>query len=246
MKISQKGIELIKSFEGCRLKAYDDGFGVWTIGYGHTSGVKKGQRISQALADYYLQQDISVFENAVNNNVTVYLTQNRFDALVSFTYNCGIGALKGSTLLKKLNSGDYTGASNEFLKWCKDSQGNTIQGLYNRRIAEQKLFNTNTTISVSNTIWGLQTILNNLGYRDKNGSRLIVDGIIGDLTLSACPILKYGCKSDVVKWVQQKLSINADGIFGTQTKTSVINYQKERKLQHDGIVGRNTWKELTR
>lgn len=246
MKISQEGLNLIKSFEGCRLKAYDDGLGVWTIGYGHTSGVKKGQRISQSLADYYLQQDVAVFENAVNNNVTVYLTQNRFDALVSFTYNCGIGALKGSTLLKKLNSGDYTGASNEFLKWCKDSQGNIIQGLYNRRIAEQKLFNTNTTVSVDNSIWGLQTILRNGKYKDKNGSYIIVDGKMGELTLSACPILKYGCQSDVVKWVQQKLSINADGIFGTQTKTSVINYQKERKLQHDGIVGRNTWKELTK
>lgn len=140
-KTGKKGIELIKSFEGCRLAAYKCPAGVLTIGYGHTSGVKSGQKITQAQAETLLKTDLAKYENAVNECVTAMLNQNQFDALVSFAYNCGAGALKSSTLLKKLNAGDYSGAAAEFVKWNKAS-GKVLAGLTKRRTAERALFNT--------------------------------------------------------------------------------------------------------
>mgnify|MGYP000930758996 CR=1 FL=1 len=136
---SSNGIKLIKQFEGCKLTSYKCPSGVWTIGYGHTSGVKKGQKISQAQADKFLKSDLKTFENAVNSAVKVPLNQNQFDALVSFAYNCGSGALKMSTLLKELNKKNYAGAAKEFLKWNK-SNGKVLNGLVKRRAAEKELF----------------------------------------------------------------------------------------------------------
>ncbi len=139
MKTSQNGIDLIKKFEGCRLAAYKCPAGRWTIGYGHTSGVKAGQKITQKQAENYLKSDLRKYEKGVEKAVKVTLNQNQFDALISFTYNCGIGALISSTLLKKLNTGDYKGASAEFPKWCK-SNGRVLTGLKRRRNAERVLF----------------------------------------------------------------------------------------------------------
>jgi len=141
VKTSTDGIKLIKQFEGCVLTAYRCPSGIWTIGYGHTTGVKQGMTITQAQADAYLKNDLSKYEGYVSKYVKVSLNQNQFDALVSFTYNCGGGALQSSTLLKKLNSGDYAGAANEFPRWNK-SNGRVLSGLVKRRAAEQKLFNT--------------------------------------------------------------------------------------------------------
>ena len=139
MKTSDVGIELIKKYEGYVLKAYKCPSGVWTIGYGHTNGVKSGMQITKAQALDYLKQDLSTFEKAVTNYVKVPLNQNQFDALVSFSFNCGAGALKTSTLLQKLNSSDYNGAANEFLKWNK-SNGKVLNGLVKRREEEKELF----------------------------------------------------------------------------------------------------------
>lgn len=136
---SSNGIKLIKQFEGCKLTAYKCPAGVWTIGYGHTAGVKSGQKITQAQADTYLKSDLKKFENAVNSCVKVSINQYQFDALVSFTYNCGAGALKTSTLLKKLNKKDYAGAAKEFAKWNK-ANGKVLDGLTKRRAAEAQLF----------------------------------------------------------------------------------------------------------
>lgn len=139
MDISKNGIDLIKRFEGCRLTAYKCPSGVYTIGYGHTNGVKKGQRITQAQAEAYLREDVGEFENGVNKYVSAPLTQNQFDALVSFTYNCGLTAFKNSTLLKKLNAKDYEGAGKELLRWNK-ANGVVLDGLKRRRNAEKALF----------------------------------------------------------------------------------------------------------
>lgn len=136
---SSNGIKLIKQFEGCHLTAYKCPGGKWTIGYGHTARVKQGQKITQAQADKFLKADLKTFENAVNSCVKVNITQNQFDALVSFAYNCGAGALKTSTLLKKLNKKDYSGAAKEFPKWNK-SNGKVLNGLVKRRVAEMDLF----------------------------------------------------------------------------------------------------------
>ena len=144
MKISEVGVNLIKSFEGCSLKAYKCPVGVWTIGWGTTepiNGVKphEGMIITQQQADELLIKNLKAYENAVNKYVTYQINQNQFDALVSFAYNCGNGALKTSTLLKKLNAGDVQGAANEFLRWNK-ANGKVLNGLTRRRESERKLF----------------------------------------------------------------------------------------------------------
>lgn len=139
MKTSKNGIELIKKYEGCRLTAYKCPANVWTIGYGHTKNVKKGMKITKAEAESYLKDDLNTYENAVNKYVKVPLNQNQFDALVSFSFNCGTGALKTSTLLKKLNKKDYKGAANEFLRWNK-ANGKVLNGLTKRRKEERGLF----------------------------------------------------------------------------------------------------------
>lgn len=140
MKISQKGINLIKQFEGLELKAYRDSVGVLTIGYGSTgSHVSVGEVITEAQAETLLIKDLSRFESGVTELVKVPVTQNQFDALVSFSFNLGLGNLKSSTLLKKLNAKDYTGASKEFERWNK-AGGKVLNGLTRRRLAEKELF----------------------------------------------------------------------------------------------------------
>jgi GH24 family phage-related lysozyme (muramidase) len=148
MNISQNGVDLIKNFEGLRLKAYYDSAGVLTIGYGWThpvDGVKiyPGMAINAETAERLLKTGLVSYENDVNRLVKVKLNQNQFDALVSFAYNLGSGALSTSTLLKKLNAGDYTGAADEFLRWNK-AGGKVLPGLTLRRKAERKLFLTET------------------------------------------------------------------------------------------------------
>lgn len=140
MKTSQNGIDLIKKYEGCVLTAYKCPSGVWTIGYGHTKGVKKGQKTTKKQAEYILTQDLKTFEKGVLKAVKVTLNQNQFDALVSFSFNVGLGAFKSSTLLKKLNNKDYAGAAAQFARWNK-SNGKVLNGLVKRRAEERKLFN---------------------------------------------------------------------------------------------------------
>jgi lysozyme len=142
--ISDSGIDLVCGFEGKRLNAYDDGVSIWTIGFGTTvypNGVKvkKGDVCTETQAKQYMQNDLKKFEQSVNNVVTVPLTQNQFDALVSLTYNIGAGAFEKSTLVKKLNAGDYSSAANQFDVWV-NAGGKRLQGLVNRRAKEKELF----------------------------------------------------------------------------------------------------------
>lgn len=144
MQTSEKGIALIKQFEGCKLTAYQDSVGVWTIGYGWTQPVdgkliRTGMTIKQETAERLLKTGLVSYENDVSRLVKVNLTQGQFDALVSFTYNLGARSLSTSTLLRKLNSGDYAGAADEFLRWNK-AGGKVLNGLTRRREAERALF----------------------------------------------------------------------------------------------------------
>jgi len=138
--VSKEGISLIKQYEGFRSEAYKCPAGVWTIGYGTTKGVKQGDTITSEQAEKrledYLNQNV---EPVIDKNVTVSLTQNQYDALGSFIYNLGETNFKNSTLLKKLNSGDYDGAAKEFPRWNK-AAGKTLEGLTKRRAQEYKLF----------------------------------------------------------------------------------------------------------
>ena len=144
MQTSDKGIALIKQFEGCKLTAYQDSVGVWTIGYGWTKPVdgkpiRAGMTIKQETAERLLKTGLVSYESDVSRLVKVGLTQGQFDALVSFTYNLGARSLSTSTLLRKLNAGDYAGAAVEFLRRNK-AGGKVLNGLTRRREAERDLF----------------------------------------------------------------------------------------------------------
>lgn len=139
MKISQEGIDLIKKFEGCKLHAYQDSVGVWTIGVGHTATAKRGMVITQGTADDLLRQDLEEAEDAVRELVHVPLLQCEFDALVSFAFNLGSGNLATSTLRSKLNGHDRTGAADEFPRWVH-AGGKKLKGLIRRRNAERAMF----------------------------------------------------------------------------------------------------------
>ena len=139
MRISQEGVNLIKHFEGCRLEAYKCPAGVWTIGYGHTKGVKEGEAIEQEAAEAFLIEDLEAFEQAVARLVKVPVTQQQFDALVSWTFNLGAGNLAESTLLRKLNNYQYAEVPEQMMRWVK-AGGQVLDGLVRRRAAEAALF----------------------------------------------------------------------------------------------------------
>lgn len=213
LKISQNGINLIKKFEGCKLEAYLCPAGVWTIGYGHTSGVYSGMKITAVKAEEYLKTDLVSFEKSVNSLVKVQITQNMFDALVSFSFNVGSGSFANSTLLAQLNKGNITAAANEFGKWVY-ANGQVQPGLVDRRAAEKNLFLSGGNITVTpptnpstgnSTISAFQKWLNN-----NYSAGLTVDGYYGPATHKAA-----------TKAYQKILGVTADGIFGSASKAAV-------------------------
>jgi lysozyme len=139
LKISQRGIDLIKRFEGCELEAYQDLVGKWTIGYGHTKEVSEGMRITKDQAEHMLTEELKEFEGYINNYVFVDLQQNAFDALVSWVYNLGPTNLRNSTMLKVLNAGKYTEVPYQMKRWNR-AGGRVSKGLTRRREAEARLF----------------------------------------------------------------------------------------------------------
>ena len=152
LTLSPAGLKLVRSFEGCeqavkgsrgRFRAYVDPVGILTIGWGHTNAtgrkIKAGDVWTQDECDEALREDMAKFESGVRALVKVELEQCQFDALVSFAYNCGVGNLKSSTLLRKVNRSDFSGAAREFAKWNK-AGGRVLKGLTRRRAAEATLF----------------------------------------------------------------------------------------------------------
>lgn len=246
LTISNNGINLIKTFEGCRLTAYQDSAGVWTIGYGHTSGVTKGQTITQAQADAYLKTDCATAATAVNSYNSKYnWNQNQFDALVSFTFNCGTGNLKTLTANGTRTIGEISKQITAYNK----AGGKVLQGLINRRAAEKELFD--KAISVASTA----------SYTHKDFIKEVqtaigakVDGIAGSETLSktiTVSKLKNNTHA-VVKPIQKYLNSigldcgTIDGIAGTKFDTSVRAYQKANNCIADGEITAKatTWKKL--
>ena len=184
MKISETGLNLIKQFEDCRLTAYKDSVGIPTIGYGHTKGVKLGQKITQAQANEYLRQDVASAEKAVSKYKYSY-NQNQFDALVSFTFNCGAGNLKKIT-----NSGTRTLAQiSARLPNYNKAGGKVLTGLVRRRAAEKKLFDTPCSIiNIENKKYypayqgkssSLVTALDSVGANSSYANRKIIAKVNG-------------------------------------------------------------------
>lgn len=139
MHLSAEGLVFTAQAESCRLAAYQDVVGVWTIGYGHTRGVTTGQTCTPDQALAWLLEDAQEAITAVNRLVTVPLTQGQFDALVDFVFNLGEGALAGSTLLRLLNAGDSVGAAAQFPRW-DHAGGVEVAGLLTRRQSEAAMF----------------------------------------------------------------------------------------------------------
>ena len=139
METSNEGISLIQKFEGCELEAYQCSAGVWTIGYGHTKDVIKGMTITKEEAEQMLVDELHEYENYINEYVTVALSQNQFDALVSWVYNLGPANLKSSTMLKVLNEGKYEEVPAQMKRWNK-AGGKVLDGLVRRREAEALLY----------------------------------------------------------------------------------------------------------
>ena len=233
-RINSEGFKLLTTFEGCKLHAYDDGAGVWTIGYGHTQGVSEGMTITQAQAEQFLHEDLEQFESYVEDAVQVNINDDQFSALVCFCFNVGPGSegFGGSTLLRKLNDGDQTGATNEFPRWNK-ANGEPWLGLTRRRLAEQALFLSKP--------WK--------PFLDYEG-----DGTPNDRTLSTRTLKLTNpiMQGEDVRQLQQaliKAGFNvgpdgADGFFGKATDTAIQQFQQKKGLVVDGIVGAQTLQAL--
>ena len=213
-KIGQAGLNLIKQFEGCRLTAYQCSAGVWTIGYGHTVGVYKGMKISQAQADAFLKQDIAKFEKYINNPsyvpFTEQLNQNQFDALVSFAFNLGQGNVKKLCVGRNINQ--ITSAMQQY---CK-AAGKTLPGLQRRRKAEAALYNKKV--------------------EDCTGTIAVKES--EDYNMKT---IKKGSKGNAVKVWQIIIGTTPDGNFGSGTEDATKTWQKNHGLAEDGIVGKVSW-----
>lgn len=176
--------QLIKEWEALRLEAYkptpND---VWTIGWGHTATAKPGMTITKAQAQKLFEKDTAWAVNAVNREVNVGLNQNQFDALVSFVFNIGETAFRKSTLLRKLNAGDYEGAANEFPRWNKQA-GKVLRGLVRRRAHEQELFLSPVSEEPAPRQVDEADPLKSLGKSKEliGGAVTAVTGVIGSLT----------------------------------------------------------------
>lgn len=138
-RINARGLDIIKKSEGLKLRAYKDTGGVWTIGYGHTRGVKPSDVCTRQQAERWLASDVGDAEDDIRNLVRVDLNDNQFSALVSFVFNIGGDQFRKSTLLKNLNAGDYDLAADEFLRWVYDNK-KPQGGLETRRQMERALF----------------------------------------------------------------------------------------------------------
>ena len=216
-KISQAGLDLIKQFEGCRLTAYQCSAGVWTIGYGHTAGVHRGMKITQAQTEAYLKQDVAKFEKYVNNAsyvpFTDKLNQNQFDALVSFAFNLGQG-----NLMKLCKGRTINQVPAAMPQYCK-ANGKTLPGLQRRRKAEAALYNKKVQSCTGATT---------------NPSKETEDYNMNTI--------KKGSKGNAVKVWQIIIGTTVDGNFGSGTESITKTWQKNHGLVADGIVGGKSWK----
>ncbi len=225
MQVDETGLQ-----EGTILHTYRDATGTPTIGTGHTAAAGlpipvMGLTITRAQAETILANDLArIYERGVLKLVKVDLTQCQFDALVDFAFNAGCGNLGGSTLLRKLNSGDYAGAADEFLTWTK-SKGVVLSGLVKRRAVERNTF--------------LNGIYPGVTLAEEDTGTAMKD----EHTIAA------GATGDDVKTLQMQLAevgyaVKPDGSFGPATDNAVREFQSSCGLPIDGVVGLKTWMAL--
>lgn len=249
MKISEKGIELIKKFEGCQLKAYKCAGGVWTIGYGHTNGVKATDIITNAQATEYLKEDLKKYEETVEKYNKIYnWAQNEFDAMVSFAFN--IGNIDQLTAKGTRSSEEIT----EKMLCYNKAGGKILAGLTKRRKEEKELFmatDIQVQVTFKELVYRLQRALNM-----EFNAELILDGVAGKKTISSTPdFSKEQSKNKPLTTAAIQALLNyhgchcgeVDGIWGTKTSTAVFKFQKEKcRLTPDYMFnsGKKSWKKL--
>ena len=233
-QINEEGLRLVKTYEGLYLNSYQDAVGVWTIGYGCTEGIGPGMTITKQQAEDMLRTELSKFEAAVARYVDVEINDDQYSALVAFSYNVGAYALKKSTLLRKLNGGDYAGASNEFPRWDK-AGGRSLLGLSRRRRSERALFLGEPWDKFLEWNPG-DDPASSSGGGSSNTNRLI-------------RLQSPYMRGDDVRAVQEALakagfSVDVDGVFGPGSEKAVKAVQSNNSLTADGIVGNDTRKAL--
>jgi lysozyme len=138
-ELNKASLSLIESFEGLKLSAYQDSVGVWTIGWGHTKGVKRGQKITREEAEGFLREDLAEAAHGVEKAIKVDISDNEFGACVSLAFNIGVGAFAGSSIVRYINRNQFDRAADAFLNW-NHAGGKVMPGLTRRRQAERKLF----------------------------------------------------------------------------------------------------------
>ena len=223
-QINQTGLEIVKSFEGLFLEAYQDVVGVWTIGWGATEGIHPGMKINVAQAEELLKKELAKFEAAVADFVKVKINDDQFSALVCFSYNVGANSLLKSTLLQLLNQGKYQEAAEQFLRWDKAGPKSYL-GLSRRRRAERALF---------------------LSQPWEWSRTWEPDKEIKLALASAGQPLVQG---EEVRRIQQALvkagfNVEVDGVFGSGTDKAVKQFQQKSGLTADGVVGPQTLAKL--
>lgn len=222
MNLSDTGLKLIEKFEGCKLTAYKDSVGVWTIGYGHTSGVKEGDTCTQAQAEAYLKEDAAKAEAAVNKYQSVYnFNQNQYDALVSFAFN--IGNINQLTANGSRTIAQISAKIPEYNK----AGGKVLSGLVSRRAAEKELFD--FPVALNDTT----------NQNEENASGSSEEEKVSETKM---PTLKNGSSGKAVKLWQIIIGVTADGSFGAKTLAATKTFQKNHGLTVDGIVGNKSWK----
>lgn len=258
MKMGEKGLKLVKSFEGLYLKAYKCPAGVWTIGYGHTGKVNgkaigSGMKITEKTADQLLRNDMKEFEKVVRSAVKVKINQNQFDALVSFAFNCGAGALRSSTILKMVNQKKFITAARHFEDWSKATVNGkkvVLAGLLRRRKAEAALFSTGipskvSTYSKNKLIADLETI--------KKKKAKGKTGVVLSSFISSLPTIgpKYTTNHEIIKYVKKYLKKLGyfKGTINTKYDKKLANAIKKYKIAKqidstNGLIGSKVWKSL--
>ena len=248
MQMSQGGLDsLLKKFEGCKLKAYRCPAGILTIGYGHTSAagapeVAEGMTITQDEAESILKNDLVKYEQPVASMVKVDLQPNQFDVLVDFAYNAGVGALKTSTLLKKVNAGDFDAVPDELMKWTKGKiPGKGMQvlpGLLRRRQAESAWWITNHNHPDDHQDHRAEPVAppQKTMIESKQGNAAVVTGALGSLGAAKAVAEQAQEASDTADQIMGLLhNTNFLIMAGVVALGAAIWYWRKQNLERTGV-----------
>lgn len=236
-RVNETGLSLLTRFEGCELTAYDDGVGVWTIGYGHTAGVTPGMTIAQSEAEELLRQDLDQFETYVTDLVEVELNSDQFSALVCFCFNVGSAAFRDSTLRRLLNSGEFEAASQQFPRWNKGG-GKPMLGLTRRRLAEQELFQSKAWEFALKYEGPLEVAVAEASIATREVARRSLKLTTPRMEGEDVRQLQLGLQ-------KAGFDLKPDGVFGPATEAILRQWQDREGWTVDGVVGPSLFAALT-